>query len=206
MVPRVGWCRRLYAVSSLGASSWISSASGGLASCCFISTSASILAGHCPWRLEWSLLGHPGVASTTRCPSTSAAVHRYCALRSRWRVAFSASLAAHRCRRSNSAIRRSSFAPVMLLDMLLLRCLLSVRDVLHDGPDDVCMDILGWPRQHAALRPRRRYTGAAPFGLGGLLSFGFAGDTGTNSAVRRSSFVPVMFHCELLFWCPYFSP
>ena len=167
------------------------------------------LAGHCPWRLEWSLLGHPGVASTTRCPSTSAAVHRYCALRSRWRVAFLASPAAHRCRRSNSATRCSSFAPVMLLGMLLLWCLLSVRVVLHGGPDDDRGDILGWPWQHAALRPRRRYTGAAPFGLGGALSFGFAGAhrcRRTNSAIRRPSFVPVMFHCELLLWCPSFSP
>ena len=46
------------------------------------------LAGHCPWRLEWSLLGHPGVASAARCPSTSAAVHRCRALRSRWCVVF----------------------------------------------------------------------------------------------------------------------
>ena len=148
-------------------------------------------------------------ASTTRCPSTSAAVHRCCALRSRWRVAFLASPAAHRCRRSNSATRRSSFAPVMLLGMLLLRCLLSVRAVLHGGPDDDRGDILGWPWQHAALRPRRQYTGAAPFGLGGALSFGFAGAhrcRRPNSAIRRPSFVPVMFHCELLLWCPSFSP
>ena len=148
-------------------------------------------------------------ASTTRCPSTSAAVHRCCALRSRWCIAFSASPAAHRCRRSNSATRCSSFAPVMLLGMLLLRCLLSVRAVLHGGPDDDRGDILGWPWQHAALRPRRRYTGAAPFGLGGALSFGFAGAhrcRRMNSAIRRPSFMPVMFHCELLVWCPYVSP
>ena len=80
--------------------------------------------------------------------------------------------------------------------------------VLGDS-SGACLDILGWPRRHAALRPRRRYTGAMPFGLGGLLSLGFAGAhrcRRTNSAIRRPSFVPVMFHCELLLWCPSFSP
>ena len=138
------------------------------------------------------------VASTTRCPSTSAAVHRCCALRSRWRVAFLASPTAHRCRRSNSATRCSSFAPVMLLGMLLLWCLLSVRAVLHGGPDDVCVYILGWPWRHAALRSRRRYTDATPFGLGGALSFRLVGAhrcCRTNLAIRHHSFVPVMFRC-----------
>lgn len=129
------------------------------------------------WRLGWSLPGRPGVASVARCPSTSVAVHRV--LRPSVSVArcLSASPAAHRCRRSNSAIRRPSFAPLTLLGMLLLWCPLSDRAVFHGGPDNVCVDVLGWPRRHAALRPRRRYTGAVPFGLGGVMSFGFSGGT-----------------------------
>lgn len=40
--------------------------------------------------------------------------------------------------------------------------------VLGDS-SGACLDILEWPRRHAVLRPRRQYTGTAPFGLGGAL-------------------------------------
>ena len=51
------------------------------------------------------------------------------------------------------------------------------RAMHHGGPDDACVDILAWPWRQAALRPRRRYTGVVPFGLGGAPSCGFDGGT-----------------------------
>ena len=70
----------------------------------------------------------------------------------------SASPVAHRCRRLNSAIRRPSFAPLMILGMLLLWCPLSNRAVFHSGSSDVLRGHLGG-------------------GLGGTLPFDLGGGT-----------------------------
>lgn len=145
------------------ASSWITSASGGLVSSSSIFTLTLIPGWPSSWRLGWSLPGRHGVALAACSPSTLVAVHRV--LRPSVSVArcLSTSPAAHRCRRSNSAIRRPSFAPLAILGMLLLWCPFFNRVVFHSGSSDVCVDILGvasaalYPSTSVAVHPCRAF-------------------------------------------------
>ena len=89
----------------------------------------------------------------------------------------SASPVAHRCHPSNSAIRRPSFAPLTILGMLLLWCPFQIGLCLIVARAMFTWTSWGWPRRHSTLRPWRQYTGIVPFGLGGVMSFGFSSGT-----------------------------
>lgn len=152
------------------------SALGGSAPCCSIFTSVRILTSLCPRTLCWRLrgrLGWPRRLATLR-PRRQYIGTAPFGLGGALSFGFAGGtpVPPHQLGYPTPFVRAidaSWHAPTSII--------LMDRAMHHGGPDDACVDILAWPWRQAALRPRRRYTGVVPFGLGGAPSCGFDGGT-----------------------------
>ncbi|XBH83583.1 hypothetical protein VPH35_071963 [Triticum aestivum] len=129
----------------------------------------------------------------------------YCALRSRWHVAFRLRRrhtgAAARTRLSDALRSRHWRFLVCFyfgVPFLIGLCFIVARATF-------AWTSWGWPRRHSTLRPRWRYTRVVPFGLGGVMSFGFSG--GTPVSPHELGYpTPFVRASDVSLWCLSFSP